>query len=59
MTVFKNQGSILNINIHSVHYDPDYWVDPDHFIPERHIDKDGKLIKTDHFMPFGIGNDKI
>lgn len=56
ITRHYKQGSIININIHSVHHDPNHWLDPEHFKPDRHLDKEGKLVKTDHFMPFGLGN---
>ena len=29
------KGMVVVIPIYSVHYDPDLWPDPDHFIPER------------------------
>ena len=35
--------------------DPDYWTDPDTFKPERFIDSNGKIIKEERFVPFGIG----
>ena len=35
--------------------DPDYWKDPDTFYPERFIGEDGKIIKEERFVPFGIG----
>lgn len=43
------------MNIYSVHMDKAYWSDPDVFRPERHLDAEGKLVKTDHFIPFGTG----
>ncbi len=43
------------INIHSVHNEVEYWRDPHAFRPERHLSADGKIIRTDHFLPFGIG----
>ena len=32
-----------------------YWKDPEIFRPERHLNDDGKLVKTDHLLPFGAG----
>jgi len=46
------------LNTYSVHHDDSFWIDPQIFRPERHLDSEGKLIKTDHFIPFGTGNRK-
>lgn len=35
--------------------DETYWTDPQIFRPDRHIDGDGRIIKTDHLFPFGGG----
>ena len=35
--------------------DPDYWTDPETFNPDRFIDSNGKVIKEERFVPFGIG----
>lgn len=35
--------------------DPNYWQDPYKFLPERHIDQEGNVIKSDHIMTFGLG----
>ena len=50
-----NQGSIVTMNLYSMHNDETYWKDPQVFRPERHLDSDGKIIKSDHFLPFGAG----
>ena len=50
------KGSIVAINIYSVHMDENYWDDPEEFRPERHLSDDGtSVIKTDHLLPFGAG----
>ncbi|XP_046394154.1 methyl farnesoate epoxidase-like [Ischnura elegans] len=49
----KNSRVILNL--HAVHHDPKIWVDPQNFRPERFLDKNGKLIKHEAFIPFGAG----
>jgi hypothetical protein len=36
--------------------DKNTWKDVDTFCPERHLDINGKIVKTDHFYPFGLGN---
>jgi len=35
--------------------DPDYWQDPDIFRPDRFLDSQGKIIKEERFIPFGVG----
>ena len=50
------QGSVVQMNLYSVHLDPTYWKDPETFDPTRHLDAEGKIIRTDHLIPFGVGN---
>ena len=33
----------------------DLWTNPEAFQPERFINADGRVIKPDHFLPFGGG----
>lgn len=47
------------MNFYSLHYDKEFWKDPQVFRPERHLDSNGKLIKTDYYFPFGGGKYKI
>ena len=35
--------------------DPDYWSDPDTFNPERFLGENGKIVKEERFVPYGIG----
>lgn len=49
------QGAVVQINLHSVHNEKSYWGDPEVFRPERHFNAEGKVEKTDHFIPFAIG----
>lgn len=35
--------------------DPEYWTDPDTFNPERFLGEDGKVLKEERFVPYGIG----
>ena len=35
--------------------DPEYWKDPDQFIPERFINSEGKFQGSERLVPFGIG----
>ncbi len=39
----------------SVHMEREYWRDPDQFRPERHLNPEGQLIKSDHIINFGMG----
>lgn len=41
--------------LYSISYDPKYWVDPEKFNPARFLNKDGRLIKNDAFVPFSVG----
>ncbi|KAG8174232.1 hypothetical protein JTE90_016583 [Oedothorax gibbosus] len=43
-------------NLWNAHHDPNYWTDPESFIPDRFITKDGKSVsRPAHFMPFSAG----
>ena len=39
----------------SCHADPGYWEKPNEFYPENFLSKEGKLLKKESFIPFGIG----
>lgn len=44
------------LNLDAVLLDAGYWKKPEVFLPERHLNEDGtKVIKSDHFYPFGLG----
>ncbi|EFX62803.1 hypothetical protein DAPPUDRAFT_67675, partial [Daphnia pulex] len=49
------KGSVLAINLDSAFKDPTAWEEPETFRPERHLDQEGKLIKNDAYIPFGLG----
>ena len=49
------QGSMLQMNLYSVHMDETYWKDPHVFRPERHLNNQGNFVKSDHVMPFSGG----
>jgi len=35
--------------------DPDHWEEPDKFKPERFLDHEGRLVRHERFLPFGVG----
>ena len=43
-------------NLWAVHNNPDYWPEPGKFIPERHLDENGKFVKSNKVIPFLIGS---
>ena len=49
------EGTIFFCNLTKFLSDPKLFPEPDVFRPERFIDKDGNIIKNDHFVPFGVG----
>ncbi|XP_075400058.1 cytochrome P450 2U1 [Tenrec ecaudatus] len=49
------KGTVVLPNLWSIHRDPAIWEKPDDFCPGRFLDDQGQLIKTEIFIPFGIG----
>ncbi|XP_029018465.1 cytochrome P450 2U1 [Betta splendens] len=49
------KGTVILPNLWSVHRDPTVWEDPDIFNPSRFLDAEGKLLRRECFIPFGIG----
>ncbi|XP_074538368.1 cytochrome P450 2U1 [Halichoeres trimaculatus] len=49
------KGTVVLPNLWSVHRDPTVWDDPDTFNPARFLDDEGKLMRKEFFIPFGIG----
>lgn len=44
------------MNVYAIHRDPDYWKEPDKFIPERFLEANGKMApKPSSFFPFSAG----
>jgi cytochrome P450 len=43
------------VNIWSVLHDREHWSDPEVFRPERFLDTDGKFVKDEWLIPFGVG----
>ncbi|KAL7991077.1 hypothetical protein Chor_014507 [Crotalus horridus] len=49
------KGSIILPDLRSVLLDPEQWETPEEFNPNHFLDKDGKFIEREEFLPFGIG----
>lgn len=41
--------------LHAVHMNPDLWDEPEKFDPSRFINNEGKIIRPEYFLPFGVG----
>nr|XP_023023054.1 cytochrome P450 307a1-like [Leptinotarsa decemlineata] len=48
------KGSVLFLNNYDLSMSDELWEEPNKFLPKRFI-KNGKLVKPDHFLPFGGG----
>lgn len=46
----------MAVNLASAMKDETKWKDPLAFNPARHLSDDGKIIKNEAFIPFGMGN---
>ena len=42
-------------NLFAAHMDPEYWGDPEKFLPERFLNEEGKVAKPEAFMAFSVG----
>ncbi|XP_070843049.1 cytochrome P450 2K1-like isoform X1 [Chaetodon trifascialis] len=52
---FIKKGTTVYPLLTSVLYDEDEWEKPHSFYPAHFLDKDGKFVKRDAFMPFSAG----
>ncbi|XP_076802912.1 cytochrome P450 2U1-like [Clavelina lepadiformis] len=49
------KGTMIFTNIWNVHNDSRVWKNPEIFNPERHLDENGKFVKSSHVIPFAVG----
>lgn len=49
------KGTLIFLNNYTLNMSPDLWTEPEKFSPERFLTDDGRLIKPEHFLPFGGG----
>lgn len=49
------KGMIINIPVIALHMDPEYWPEPEKFIPERFTAENKAKMDSFVFMPFGAG----
>ncbi|NXF65251.1 CP2J2 protein, partial [Ciccaba nigrolineata] len=50
------KGTIIMPNIASVLYDPEQWETPRQFNPGHFLDKEGKFVSREAFLPFSAGH---
>ena len=43
------------VNLEYIMHDPNHFSDPMEFNPARFLDADGKFVKNERMVPFGIG----
>ncbi|XP_070801075.1 cytochrome P450 2J5-like [Pituophis catenifer annectens] len=49
------KGTVIAPDLRSVLLDPEQWETPEEFNPNHFLDKDGKFVEREEFLPFGIG----
>lgn len=49
------KDTLIFLNNYDLSMSPKLWTDPESFKPERFISSDNRLVKPEHFLPFGGG----
>ncbi|CAF3607839.1 unnamed protein product [Rotaria socialis] len=49
------KGSIISVPVYPIHHNPDFWTDPEKFIPERFLPAEKAKRHPMSFLPFGDG----
>ncbi|KAL8188132.1 UNVERIFIED_CONTAM: hypothetical protein K2H54_062029 [Gekko kuhli] len=49
------KGALIIPDLHSVLLDPKRWETPEEFNPNHFLDKDGRFVEREAFLPFGAG----
>ncbi|XP_065352109.1 methyl farnesoate epoxidase-like [Cloeon dipterum] len=52
-TIPKNARILMNLS--GIHMEPKIWSDPENFRPERFLNDEGRLLKQESLVPFGLG----
>ena len=50
------KGTFILQNLYAIHYDPNYWGDPEVFRPERFLNDEGQAQQPEYLIPFSAGN---
>ncbi|KAL7904990.1 benzoate 4-monooxygenase cytochrome P450 [Trichoderma velutinum] len=55
--IFLPEGTIVTSSVVALHRDENIFPNPDHFMPERWLDRDEETLnrRLDHLIPFGYG----
>ena len=48
-------GTVVYINVNGMHFDSEYFPDPDRFDPDRFLPENEKDIEPYSYLPFGEG----
>jgi cytochrome P450 len=50
------KDSVVHVNFYAIQRDPDYWYEPNEFIPSRFLgDRGGERIASSYYLPFSKG----